>query len=351
MPARPWTLGITAVVASACLSCWPHNPAQAQVGVRQVDPPKVAAVKPKPETETAKKASLALDEELEFGEVDVSVGELDRFLEQQLDAVAVFLDRRGMQVAKVDDQQRIQTRLPKLPLRAALRKMLRPLALKVSVEDEGLVITADYRELARRGIATDRWTHGASQAAEAVIRKMDQPIRINAIEQPLLELIAGLSQQMDLPMLIDNRALEEIGLSAEEPVTLRLANVSLRSGLRLLLRDLDLTYQIGDEVLQITTVEAAEMNLNNRIYYLDGLGRPEDAGSSMRSVISACIVPDTWEQLGGPSSIIPLIADERPAIIVSTTSDVHDQIKALLESLRKAGSPEGIPVDVPQREF
>jgi hypothetical protein len=333
------------------------GPAQAQVDIRDlqkakptlvVAKPKSLSVMTKPQTDTAKEASQVLDEECEFGEVDIAVGELDQFLQEQVQGVGVFVDQRGLQVTSVDASERIQLKIPSMPLRAALRKMLHPLALKVAVEDEGLVITADYAELAQRGIATDRWADGESAADDAIMEKLGQSTSIAAVEIPLVDLISGMSEKNGIPMLIDKRALEEIGLSSEEPVSLQLQNVSLRSVLRLLLTELDLTYMVRDEVLKITTIEVAEMNLNNRIYFLEGLGGgPDDAADSVRNVIMATVVPDTWDLLGGPSVITPFAVESRPAIVVSATTDVHDQIKALLQSLRKAGSTDGPKVDGP----
>lgn len=298
-------------------------------------------------TETAKEAERRLDESIQLEDVDVSVGDLEEFLQSKISDTAVFLDARGLQAASVKPETKIQMTLRPMPLRAALRKMLRPLGLGVVVDDEGLVITADFEELARRGVATDQWSHGSSDTDDAIIRKLDQTVSIKAAEIPLSEAIAGLAEKTEIQMLIDRRSLEEIGLSSEEPVSLQLQGISLRAALRLMLRELDLTYQVKDEVLQITTIEAAEQNLISRIYFLEGLGHRDDGPDSVGKLIMATVVPDTWETLGGPSVIMPLSVERRPSIIVSTTTDVHDQIKALLESLRKAGSKAGPNVDVP----
>ena len=56
-------------------------------------------------------------------------------------------------------------------------------------------------------------------------------------------------------------ALEEIGVGTDEPVTVNLHNISLRSALRLMLKNLQLTYIIQDEVLMITTPEEAEKRI------------------------------------------------------------------------------------------
>ncbi|MFK8113794.1 MAG: VWA domain-containing protein [Rubripirellula sp.] len=94
------------------------------------------------------------------------------------------------------------------------------------------------------------------------------------VELPLSDAIQQISEKHEIPIVVDSRALEEIGLSAEEPISLTLKNVSLRSFLRLMLRELDLTYMIKDEVMQITTVEQAEQNLINKVYPVGDLVVP-----------------------------------------------------------------------------
>ena len=54
---------------------------------------------------------------------------------------------------------------------------------------------------------------------------------------------------------------------------------------------------------------------------------------SLMDLIQTTIMPDTWEALGGPSSMSPY--PQNLSLVISTTSDVHDQIADLLESLRR----------------
>ena len=65
---------------------------------------------------------------------------------------------------------------------------------------------------------------------------------------------------------IDQRAVEDSGLTIDVPVAKTLKDISLRSALKLILRDLGLTYLIEDEVLQITTPEEAETRLITVVY-------------------------------------------------------------------------------------
>ncbi|QEG01267.1 hypothetical protein Mal15_53430 [Stieleria maiorica] len=164
-------------------------------------------------------------------------------------------------------------------------------------------------------------------AEQRINAALDDQTTIQFIETPLAEAMQTLSAQHDIPIVIDHRALEEIGLDANAGTSIALTNVSLRSALRLMLRDLELTYLIKDEVMQITTVEAAEDNLIVEMYVL-----PANLAAKSNDVIkvlTATVVPDTWETLGGPSTAMAI----DHVLVVSTTSDVHDRAERFLAML------------------
>lgn len=54
---------------------------------------------------------------------------------------------------------------------------------------------------------------------------------------------------------------------------------------------------------------------------------------SLIELIQTTVSPETWDLLGGPSTMADY--PQNLSLVISTTSDVHDQIVALLESLRK----------------
>lgn len=54
---------------------------------------------------------------------------------------------------------------------------------------------------------------------------------------------------------------------------------------------------------------------------------------SLIELIQTTVVPDTWDLLGGPSTMRQY--EQNLSLVISTTSEVHDQIAELLESLRK----------------
>ncbi|NNE00381.1 MAG: hypothetical protein HKN47_23935 [Pirellulaceae bacterium] len=101
-----------------------------------------------------------------------------------------------------------------------------------------------------------------------------------------------------------------------------------------MLRKLDLTYTVTGESLEITTIEAIEQRLLNRIYWLEGTGFAPGDFQSIIDALQTSIVPDTWEALGGPSTMAPL-KSLRPAIMISTTYSVHEEIERFFEAVRE----------------
>jgi hypothetical protein len=171
-------------------------------------------------------------------------------------------------------------------------------------------------------------TLSAADRAETRLEAvLDESSSVRFIKTPLADAAMFLSQQHDIPIVIHRRALEEIGLDPSVPVTLDVSNISLRSVLRLLLRDIDATYLIKDEVLQITTREAAENRLIVKIYQL-----PEAmAGKTdeLLEVVPTIVHPDAWETLGGASTLAAFDG----MLIAQTTSEVHAELRSFLAKL------------------
>ncbi|QDT12160.1 hypothetical protein [Stieleria marina] len=257
-----------------------------------------------------------------------------------------------------------------------------------------------------------------SAAEREIQRKLEDKIKVSYQDRPLGEVMEDISQTADIPVVLDNRALAAIRVTPTDPVSLSVPNgLPLKSALNLLLKSLDLTYVIENDVLNITSVEAKRSNVYPVTYrvtdlvtpipnftssYEDGLagalraayqmtqpqtdvrimpvssmelaqgaansmqpskmapnmlGQYSGMGSqggfgpggtsapgrgggssfadfdSLMSLIETTVVPDTWEALGGPSTMAPY--PQNLSLVISTTSDVHDQITDLLESLRR----------------
>jgi len=108
--------------------------------------------------------------------------------------------------------------------------------------------------------------YGESESEMKIRAALDDETSVSVVDMPLSEVAKQLSDIHDIPIIVDRRALEEIGLSSDTPVTINLKGITLRSFLRLMLRELDLTYTMQSEVMVLTTVEAAERNLTMATY-------------------------------------------------------------------------------------
>ncbi len=258
-----------------------------------------------------------------------------------------------------------------------------------------------------------------SATENAIKQKLSTPVNIKYRNRPLGEVLDDLSAVTGVPIVIDERALGVVRVTAETPVTLQLQNaISLNSALNIILERMELTHVIENDVLTITSIEAKRSKVFPRTYrvtdlvtpipnftssYEDGLAgalrnayqmsNPQtnvqitpvsatDLGTGMAQkmspmsmdgsnilgqyhpmggqggfgvgggqgpsggggasfanfdslieLIQTTVVPDTWDLLGGPSTMQEYA--QNLSLVISTTSDVHDQIADLLESLRR----------------
>ena len=275
-----------------------------------------------------------------------------------------------------------------------------------------------WRDLTLRRLQDRNQDSRLSIAEREIKRKLEDVVKVTYDEQPLGEVLDDLSAMTNVPIVMDRQALAAIRVTSSDPVSLKVpGGIPMGSALNLMLRDLQLTYVIENDVLNITSSEAKRTKVYPVTYrvtdlvtpipnftssYEDGLAgalrnayqmsnpqtdvqimpfalngatggaasqlqpskmsptmlgqfasmggqssfgpsNPPAAGGrggggafadfgSLMSLIETTVVPDTWEALGGPSTMAPY--PQNLSLVISTTSDVHDQIADLLESLR-----------------
>jgi len=154
-------------------------------------------------------------------------------------------------------------------------------------------------------------------------------------DQSLQDVVTDISNEYGINIRLDRTALDDAGIGVESPVTNSLQNISLRSALKLLLRNLQLTWIIEDEVLMITTNEAANKHFDTCIYSIQGLVDDSDpkSVSALVEAIYACVATDTWAANGdGEAEIRPLPSG---LLVVSHTPAVQEEVGALLNKIRK----------------
>ena len=208
-------------------------------------------------------------------------------------------------------------------------------------------------------------------AAEAkILAALEDDTRLEFIETPLGQVMQFLEDQHDIPIKLDARALDDIGVGADAPLTANLKGVSLHAGLQVLLGQLDLTYSIENEVLTITTREAAESHPELRVYDVAALLQDGEDAATLVGMLQAAMQPETTPVAtlggygaghpgmpggGGPAAgmapggmagppmelvaSLPRIIPHKRLLVVRHTSVGHREFSKLLETLAAAAKP------------
>lgn len=269
--------------------------------------------------------------------ITLTLNEFPRTLAEHLSDASeadVLLDRVGLDLAKVNPESSVTIELAGRPFPAAIRAALGPMGLTLKKTEKGVMITADLEELARRGIAVDRWVGLDPAFSRKLAAAMETPLSESLIDLPLVEVVRHFSSEIDLPVLIARNALEDNGISVDDSISLSISETPAFDVMSLAFERLDLTLTLNHGVLTVTSHEAAEEQLLTRIYYLEGLGFDGDFDALTRTICST-IKPDTWQSLGGVSVVTAMTWTDRPGIVVTTTYDVHRKLEALLKSARE----------------
>jgi RNA polymerase sigma factor (sigma-70 family) len=176
---------------------------------------------------------------------------------------------------------------------------------------------------------------------EAELKKSTQ---LEFVETPLQDVFEFLKDYHGIEIQIDRKALDDVGIGSDTPVTRNLNGISLRTALRLILRDLDLTYTTMDEVLLITTPEMVKRMPMTRSYPVGDLVGTTPAASGDKSWLTAAILHLRPQGEIAADAITQAQVGGQPVLIFSGAYTVHEDIERLLSELRRVGTT---PKDTP----
>jgi len=180
----------------------------------------------------------------------------------------------------------------------------------------------------------------AVEQIEAALEKDFDTKQLQAAKS-LQVLAQSLKEQLEVPVVIDEAACADIGISPDEEfpiyVSLPEHGLSARSVLRLTLDQNDLAYVFTDEVLLITTPEEAENRLETFVYSTQQLRIPAE---ELSQIITQTVVPESWDEVGGPGTV-RVLPEDNDGLVVSQTQRVHERIADLLEQLRRNAASAG----------
>jgi general secretion pathway protein D len=229
-------------------------------------------------------------------------------------------------------------------------------------------------------------TYREAKLNEALQRQVSVRFR----DATLGEIAAWFSHNLQSPVLLDQRNLDDAGVESDRRISCAVYGVTAHAALDLILGSLDLDFLDKDGAILITTKERVESELFTRVYPVADLvlvktaRRPagprgtnvapygtggDSHGSVARSlnasemsaarfdyrqrkqrqetkalvmadfdslieVITTTVRPQSWDEVGGPGSISEV--RNANSIAVLQTRDVHEQLLALLRAIRAA---------------
>ena len=191
----------------------------------------------------------------------------------------------------------------------------------------------DILQTARAAEAKPEAAKARPLPAELALQQaLAKKVNVDFIDTPLRDAMAYLSEVTGAQILIDHRGLTDAGINPDDPISLKVKDVSLKSAIGLLLEQLNgpATYAIRHEVLQITSQERANARLNTKVYPLAGLA---EGDVDLAAIIMAHVAPDTWDTVGGQAAVHVVTG----ALVVTQTDAHQEAIAKLLTDLRQVG--------------
>lgn len=196
-------------------------------------------------------------------------------------------------------------------------------------------------QLETRALLAGLRTHGRrtdilEPAAHLGLRaKMQAVISVDFDNLPLAAVVRELSRLSGAELRLDVPQLAKAGVRGREPVTLKLANCSLETVLRVLLANLDLTWTLRDGVVLVTTQRAASHPDRMAIFDVRDLSENMDEASALMEAIEDQ-TGAKWSSQSDDGEGGAINAANHGTLVVRQTEKGLDQVAQLLAAFRSA---------------
>jgi hypothetical protein len=149
-----------------------------------------------------------------------------------------------------------------------------------------------------------------TEKEKAILTALNKTIAVNFQNTKLEDVIGYLQDATGQPILLDKEALRDVEASYDSPITLNVKGITVRTVLRRVLADLNLTYIIRDQAIQVTSAQRAKEMMVTRRYYVG------DLLANLGTVNGVGGIPGAGPVAGvGGLPIIPIV---QPGVVVSS---------------------------------
>jgi hypothetical protein len=182
------------------------------------------------------------------------------------------------------------------------------------------------------------------QIKDDIRQALEEPTQMEFVETTLTDVIDYLKEMHkqkhpSFEIVLDTKALSDLGITPETTITKNLKGISLRAALRLMLRDLGLAYVIRHEVLVITSPDEA---CYTKVYDVADLisaknGEKNSALDSLMNMVAKicpAYIPSGAGSSGWPGWIGSLQSAEVATIVVHQPEEFQEEVADLLAQLR-----------------
>ncbi|MDR3638899.1 MAG: RNA polymerase sigma factor [Isosphaeraceae bacterium] len=238
------------------------------------------------------------------------------------------------------------------------------------------VVDSSIREAPpARGLQTDHLmpesTRGDDLSRLTIEQKLNEKISVTFENTTLKDAVEILSERTGLSIMLDRKALAELGLAAETRINLVASNLKLRTAIKLMLRPLKCRFVVHDGIVLITGPRVGEMQTVT--YYVGDLlpcpatdsevdllpdppalgvrnqtiSRPAVDMGPLIDLLTSSVAPGTWRVYNPnrrEASSVASIGQEPTgsmtpfflsiSLVIRHTADVHDEIADRLRQLR-----------------
>lgn len=180
-----------------------------------------------------------------------------------------------------------------------------------------------------------------SQEYNRIIDGLDADTQLKLVNATLSEALQQLAAQHHLNFVVDNLALREAQKEFEverNDLSLIVSNLRLRSALKMMLEPLELDYVIDDEVIIITTKEAALSHQGTHVYDVSALVKGGTVASLAEAVRTA--LPSSVQRSAS-------ISGYRNLMLVTGNRQVHENVSKMLRLINDGIRDEPVPTPIP----
>ncbi len=169
----------------------------------------------------------------------------------------------------------------------------------------------------------------ANEREDAIRSKLNDRMDIEEKAAPITAVMEFIADHLDIPIIIDDRALEAENITPEEPITFKRSDARVRDILVQVLEPLQLTYRIHLEAVVITSKKTSANEM--RFYDLSSFLPDNSLITDLLAGIQNMVASDSWIDAGGTSAMRTVGS----MLVVSAPYETHLEIERFLQEVSK----------------